>query len=779
MSPFYYNPAAVLTCVGSLILAPCPLPMVCGRRRSHCQRNAGRFVLLLLSRAAGQGLRKFGRGRYFLLNRQSGQYLLGDGGLGHADVNETALWSVAETQDAALFHLQNVKTGHHLGSHAWFIHSTCRGSCISLADHDGKVLAPLRDDGGALRAAPRAAKEEPTILASALQATGARWSAQHAEATALRHRLEVLARNLDSGEGEEVDKDWVHRFVTSHQRLVELGCRLEAGFVDIDAELRRLQAVLGHARVLGALAGSGENGPGSRAALPSGAAVFHFGQTPEDDADEGHEAQAAKDLEDDYEALERFAESAEATLRGQPRALASARDRIANEVLGEVLLASGAASTANFRAKSFRGGHAEMYALVFIFRYLDLLWSFISVYNTVMKITYITTTCYLIYLMRYKTPVCQTYERSTDSFQYEIYLLAPCVLLGLICAEEYTIPDILWSSSIWLESVSIIPQLVLLQQIREVEPTGAFYILNWIYRYFAEDYVNIVGWIGGLVQTGLYWNGKMPLEECSEVEEQLFHAGAAAHWVYLPPCVNVAKRTVLRATSSEEAVCRSTATSGRYIQVREKMPRPLHGDAMTEESIAEAYNTLVRNSALWGAETWPVHELWNNMTLHGVTGKQGKLGNLDRGLFLEVVAGGLESMQAAQSKYLSSFALLRGSSCPYCHEHTNRRARGEEPPHRPRKTLRNKIKRQMQQQMNEFDRSPDRVHDEWQMLVHNCPYAWNYLSGLLDRADTAAARATANLEPADDVTTAGPLFTQLEEVLSGEVQLQNGMIFSV
>ena len=62
--------------------------------------------------------------------------------------------------------------------------------------------------------------QEPTILASALQATGARWSAQHAEAvsklqshvlqaarpwlpqaTALRHRLEVLARNLDSCEG--------------------------------------------------------------------------------------------------------------------------------------------------------------------------------------------------------------------------------------------------------------------------------------------------------------------------------------------------------------------------------------------------------------------------------------------------------------------------------------------------------------------------------------------------------------------------------------------------
>jgi ER lumen protein retaining receptor len=157
----------------------------------------------------------------------------------------------------------------------------------------------------------------------------------------------------------------------------------------------------------------------------------------------------------------------------------------------------------------------EMYALVFCFRYLDLLWSFISLYNTVMKIIFITTTMYLIWLMRYKAPISQTYDRATDSFQYELYLLPPCFVLGLICTDEYTLPDILWTSSIWLESVAIIPQLVLLQQIREVENLTsdfvgtmgayrAFYILNWVYRYFAEDYTNVVGWIGGVVQTALY-----------------------------------------------------------------------------------------------------------------------------------------------------------------------------------------------------------------------------------------------------------------------------------
>eukprot|EP00933_Yihiella_yeosuensis_P045226 TRINITY_DN40566_c0_g1_i1.p1 TRINITY_DN40566_c0_g1~~TRINITY_DN40566_c0_g1_i1.p1 ORF type:complete len:219 (-),score=21.22 TRINITY_DN40566_c0_g1_i1:161-817(-) len=157
----------------------------------------------------------------------------------------------------------------------------------------------------------------------------------------------------------------------------------------------------------------------------------------------------------------------------------------------------------------------EMYAIVFCFRYMDLLWSYISVYNTVMKLVFITVTFYLIYLMRFKAPVCQTYERSTDSFQYEIYLLPPCAILGLIITEEYTLPDILWSASIWLESVAIVPQLVLLQNVREVENLTsdfvgcmgayrAFYIINWIYRYFTEDMVNYIGWTGGLIQTALY-----------------------------------------------------------------------------------------------------------------------------------------------------------------------------------------------------------------------------------------------------------------------------------
>jgi hypothetical protein len=48
----------------------------------------------------------------------------------------------------------------------------------------------------------------------------------------------------------------------------------------------------------------------------------------------------------------------------------------------------------------------EMYLLVFCIRYLDLFMYFISLYNTCMKVFFISATAFTIYLMRYKKPYC-------------------------------------------------------------------------------------------------------------------------------------------------------------------------------------------------------------------------------------------------------------------------------------------------------------------------------------------------------------------------------------
>ncbi|CAL6305040.1 unnamed protein product [Bathycoccus prasinos] len=74
----------------------------------------------------------------------------------------------------------------------------------------------------------------------------------------------------------------------------------------------------------------------------------------------------------------------------------------------------------------------------------------------------------------------------------------PCLILALVINHDFTIPEILWTFSIYLEAVAILPQLVLLQRTKNVDTlTGnyvfllggyrALYLLNWIYRFFTES----------------------------------------------------------------------------------------------------------------------------------------------------------------------------------------------------------------------------------------------------------------------------------------------------
>ena len=131
-----------------------------------------------------------------------------------------------------------------------------------------------------------------------------------------------------------------------------------------------------------------------------------------------------------------------------------------------------------------------LYVTVFLTRYLDLFYDYVSLYNTVMKIFFIASSVYILYLM--KIQYRPSHDPSIDTFQIE-YLLGPCVLLALIFNYKFTFIEILWAFSIYLESVAILPQLFMLQMTGEAEAItthyvaalGAYralYIPNWIYR---------------------------------------------------------------------------------------------------------------------------------------------------------------------------------------------------------------------------------------------------------------------------------------------------------
>ena len=119
--------------------------------------------------------------------------------------------------------------------------------------------------------------------------------------------------------------------------------------------------------------------------------------------------------------------------------------------------------------------------------------------------------------------------------------------------------QILWTFSIYLEAISILPQLVLLQRTKNVDNlTGnyvfllglyrAFYILNWVYRYITEPHYS--QWIGKQQQQQQYIvHSRFPLfllghassSPCfdpSSLLSPLFYTTFHVNWqdLLLPPC---------------------------------------------------------------------------------------------------------------------------------------------------------------------------------------------------------------------------------------------------
>ncbi|XP_023003149.1 ER lumen protein-retaining receptor A [Cucurbita maxima] len=157
----------------------------------------------------------------------------------------------------------------------------------------------------------------------------------------------------------------------------------------------------------------------------------------------------------------------------------------------------------------------ELYALVFLTRYLDLLTDFISIYNTVMKLIFIASSLAIVWCMRVHPIVRRSYDKDLDTFRH-YFLVAASFILALLVNEKFGFQEVFWVFSIYLEAVAILPQLVLLQRSGNVDNlTGhyifflgayrALYILNWIYRYFMETHFSRwIACIAGLVQTALY-----------------------------------------------------------------------------------------------------------------------------------------------------------------------------------------------------------------------------------------------------------------------------------
>ena len=163
------------------------------------------------------------------------------------------------------------------------------------------------------------------------------------------------------------------------------------------------------------------------------------------------------------------------------------------------------------------------YLVVFLSRYIDLLWfshhQLVDYWNLVLKIFFITSTSYILFIMTRVYPRTREREKAWKLGMYCLggsAVAAPIVLLLVRHRWAYLITfELPWTFSIILESVCVLPQLLLLRQtsvptvlssyyLLTLGSYRAFYIANWIYRFAHDGYYDLRPDFFGVVQTAFY-----------------------------------------------------------------------------------------------------------------------------------------------------------------------------------------------------------------------------------------------------------------------------------
>uniref|UniRef100_A0A8C4QUG7 ER lumen protein-retaining receptor n=1 Tax=Eptatretus burgeri TaxID=7764 RepID=A0A8C4QUG7_EPTBU len=153
-----------------------------------------------------------------------------------------------------------------------------------------------------------------------------------------------------------------------------------------------------------------------------------------------------------------------------------------------------------------------LFFLVFITRYLDLFTVFISLYNSCMKVVYLSCSIATLWLI-YHT-FSTSYDAANDTFRIEV-LIVPLGGLAVLVNHSFTLLEILWTFSIYLEAVAILPQLFMVSKTGEAETITshylfalglyrALYLANWVWRYHNEGFYDPIAIMAGVVQTVLY-----------------------------------------------------------------------------------------------------------------------------------------------------------------------------------------------------------------------------------------------------------------------------------
>jgi len=150
-----------------------------------------------------------------------------------------------------------------------------------------------------------------------------------------------------------------------------------------------------------------------------------------------------------------------------------------------------------------------LYFLVFITRYLDLFDHSQTAYLVFFKLTYIGTSIIVLLLF---WQMDMSYERRHDTCNLSVIIL-PCATAALLLTNEYSMLEVLWTFSEFIEGFAMVPQYIFCYRERLGRDWGTslyvislggyrvFYALNWIYKKIQmPHYSDIQSWIGGIIE---------------------------------------------------------------------------------------------------------------------------------------------------------------------------------------------------------------------------------------------------------------------------------------
>lgn len=154
--------------------------------------------------------------------------------------------------------------------------------------------------------------------------------------------------------------------------------------------------------------------------------------------------------------------------------------------------------------------------------------------HTVLDFATFVSTAWVIYMIRFKLK--STYIKELDNFPL-YYLIVPSAFLAILI-HPYTlhwrISRILWAFCVYLESVSVLPQLRLMQNAKMVEPVTAHYVFalgvarflgfaHWILQVYETGGTYLL-----LVGSGYFW---VPIVLLSELVQTFILADFCYYYV--------------------------------------------------------------------------------------------------------------------------------------------------------------------------------------------------------------------------------------------------------